>query len=95
MTYKVIDNFLQKDQYFHLKNLITNFEFPWRRRLQSLCQDGHPSNNGYFTFLFYTIFYQPQSEWFEHFIVPILDKLKAASVYSSKSKYAYERIIWS
>jgi|SRR5210317_1176891 len=78
MTYKVIDNFLQKDQYFHLKNLITNFEFPWRRRL-NLFQDGHPSNNGYFTFCFYNN-YQPQSEWFEHFIVPILDKLKAASV---------------
>tara|TARA_R100001244_G_C5079264_1_gene113455 strand:+ start:26 stop:538 length:513 start_codon:yes stop_codon:yes gene_type:complete len=78
MTHKVIDNFLEKDQYISLKNLITNLDFPWRRRL-NLTQDGHPSNNGYFTFCFYNHL-QPQSEWFQPFIVPMLTKLKAASV---------------
>ena len=76
--YKVIDNFLEKDQYISLKNLITNLDFPWRRRI-NLSQDGHPSNNGYFTFCFYNHL-QPQSEWFQPFIVPMLAKLKAASV---------------
>jgi len=78
MNYKVIDNFLEKDQYLSLKNLIKNLDFPWRRRY-NLTQDYHPSNEGYFTFCFYNHF-KPQSEWFEPFIVPILNKLKAASV---------------
>jgi hypothetical protein len=78
MSYKVIDNFLKEEEFKYFKSLITDFDFPWRRRL-NLYQDGDPSNNGYFTFCFYNHF-KPQSEWFEPFIVPILDKLKVASV---------------
>ena len=48
MAYKITDNYLKQEHYQNLKALITDNDFPWRRRW-NMYKDGHPSNKGFFT----------------------------------------------
>ncbi len=63
-------NFLPKENFIQLYELITNNDFPWRIRNQMTTDD----NNFYFTYNFYNNFYQNSEYYFNH-IIPILNKL--------------------
>ena len=54
MAYKITDNYLKQEHYQNLKALITDNDFPWRRRW-NMYKDGHPSNKGFFVFCFYNL----------------------------------------
>lgn len=75
--YKIIDNFCDLEFYKELKILITNEDFPWRRRLKSV--KGDENSLGYFTYNFFNN-YEIKSEFYNKFIIPILKKLKANAV---------------
>lgn len=75
--YKIIDNFCDEDFYKSLKILITNEDFPWRRRLKSV--EGDENSLGYFTYNFFNN-YQIKSEFYTMYIIPFLQKLKAKAV---------------
>ena len=77
MAYKITDNYLKQEHYQNLKTLITDNDFPWRRRW-NMYKDGHPSNKGFFTFCFYNL-HTPQSKYFEPYILPILNSLGATT----------------
>ena len=87
--YKVIDNFCDLEFYKKLKNLITHEDFPWRRRLKTVEED--INSLGYFTHNFYNNA-QIQSECFEPFIIPILQKLNARAVIQVRANLDFERL---
>ena len=81
--YSVVDNFLEKNEYENLKNLILNPEFPWRRR-SSLTENSKGKDVGYFTYNFFNDFNVYSDEFATH-IVPILKKLKAFSIIEARA----------
>ena len=71
MSYKTINNFLDKDHFAKLQATIFNLEFPWRRREDM----NYTSNNRiYFTHCFYNNM-EENSPHFKSIIKPILEKL--------------------
>tara|TARA_R100001198_G_C5062363_1_gene112757 strand:+ start:24 stop:521 length:498 start_codon:yes stop_codon:yes gene_type:complete len=73
MSYKTINNFLDKKQLSATQSIIFDLEFPWRRRkeLNDNC------NNGiYFTYGFYNNM-EINSPYFMDIIKPILEKLNS------------------
>jgi len=75
MSYKTINNFLDKNHFNTLKNLIFDLDFPWRRRDRMTLDT---SNKMYFTHCFYNNT-APRSEFYEPYITPILKKLEAGA----------------
>ena len=72
---KVIENFLEKNEYLRLKELIFNIDFPWRIRNNMVNND----KTYYFTYNFFNNFIC-QSEHFENYIIPIMRKLNAKAI---------------
>ena len=72
---KVIENFLEKNDYLKLKELIFNIDFPWRIRNNMVNDD----KTYYFTYNFFNNFIC-QSEHFENYIIPIMRKLNAKAI---------------
>jgi hypothetical protein len=72
---KVIENFLEKNEYLRLKELIFNIDFPWRIRNNMTEID----KAYYFTYNFFYN-YVSQSEHFENYIIPIMRKLNAKAI---------------
>ena len=71
---KVIENFLEKNDYLKLKQLIFDIDFPWRIR------NGMVTDNVYyFTYSFFNNFVC-QSTHFEKYIIPIMNKLNAKAI---------------
>ena len=72
---KVIENFLEKNDYLKLKELIFDTDFPWRIRNGMVNND----NVYYFTYNFFNNFVC-QSTHFEKYITPIMRKLNAKAI---------------
>ena len=72
MNYKVFDNFLPKDYFDNLKNLIFDKGFPWHYKDFSAYEDGDDGPT--FTHFLYQL-EKPTSNLFEKF-VPFLEHLK-------------------
>jgi hypothetical protein len=85
---KQIENFLDKNYYIELKEILTSDKFPWRIRTQ---MTKPPGDNIYFTYSFYNNFIQT-SELHETLIIPILDKLNAASVIQVRANLALNEL---
>jgi len=73
MSYKTINNFLDKEQLSVTQSIIFDLEFPWRRRKE---MDPHSNNGMYFTHCFYNNM-ESTSPHFINIIKPILKKLNS------------------
>jgi hypothetical protein len=76
LNYKVINNFLDKEFFYRLQNLLFSKDTPWffQNNMTSTKKD-----NYYFGHIFYGNFL-PQSFYFNDFIIPIVEKLNAKSL---------------
>jgi hypothetical protein len=72
---KIIENFLEKNEYLKLKELIFNVDFPWRIRNNMVGNDGAY----YFTHNFFNNFLI-SSEYFRDYIIPIMQRLNAKAI---------------
>ena len=77
MGVKIIKNFLDKDFFKDLQNLITQSEFPWFQRKTMV--EGTTDNLGYFNHSFYNNNIVTCNSYFTY-IVPILNKLNSKAV---------------
>ena len=79
MKYQIYKKFLPTDFFEKIKNLITDQNFPWRKRNTMTygtgLSDSNLKDNMYFTYNFYNTMI-PSSEFYEPFIIPILKKLE-------------------
>jgi hypothetical protein len=74
LNYKIIDNFLPKENFQKLKNLLFSKDISWYYH-------EHMTNNdeGFFSHCFYNNS-QPKSDFYFEHIIPIMDKLNSLSV---------------
>ena len=77
MGVKIIKNFLDKDFFKDLQNLITQSEFPWFQRKTMV--EGTTDNLGYFTHSFYNN-NRINCDTYFRYIIPILNKLNLKAV---------------
>ena len=77
MSVKIIKNFLDKDFFQDLQNLITQSEFPWFQRKTMV--EGTTDNLGYFTHSFYNN-NRINCDTYFRYIIPILNKLNLKAV---------------
>ena len=79
MKYQICKKFLPIDFFEKIKNLITDQNFPWRKRNTMTygtgLSDSDLKDNMYFTYNFYNTMI-PSSEFYEPYIIPILKKLE-------------------
>ena len=79
MKYQIYKKFLPTDFFEKIKNLITDQNFPWRKRNTMTYGTGLSASdfkdNMYFTYNFYNNMI-PGSEFYEPFIIHILQKLE-------------------
>jgi hypothetical protein len=76
LNYKTIDNFLDKEFFNNLKNILFSRHFPWFFREHMI--DIH-KDNYYFFHCFYDS-YIPKSSLFDQYIISILNKIKPVSL---------------
>lgn len=76
MKYKIIDNFLEKENFKHIQNIVTSSDFPWY--FQKLINDKHSlkDNTCYFT---HTVFNQKYNSIFFENCFIFTEKLKVKS----------------
>tara|TARA_R100001460_G_scaffold37492_4_gene71841 strand:+ start:63 stop:581 length:519 start_codon:yes stop_codon:yes gene_type:complete len=81
MTYKIIDNFLEKSLYEKISKQIKGNDIPWFKRDLDVDLEGVKNNNknGYFTFCYYNNFKPDHPLFFEHMPL-ILEKLNVLSL---------------
>jgi len=84
---KEIKNFLTKEDFTKLYNLVTDLEFPWRIRNKMTPND----TNCYFTYSFYNDF-QHTSEYYFNYIVPILKKLNCKAPIQIRSNMVINKL---
>jgi hypothetical protein len=83
MNYKVIDNFLDKQSFLKIKNLMTSGEFPWYYNKGVSLKK---SKDGiYFTHLFFSD--DANKSMYFDIILPILKKLKLKSLIRIKANF--------
>jgi hypothetical protein len=75
VNYKIIDNFLEKQSYEKLSNVLKSEDIPWYFRAEDVQNSTH-NKNGFFSFCFYNDM-KPNHILFEPLIVPILKHLKS------------------
>jgi hypothetical protein len=80
-------NFLPKDNFYKLYNLITNEDFPWRVRDRMTLND----SNYFFTYSFYNNFIHNSDYYFEY-IIPILSKLNCKAPIQIRSNMFINKI---
>jgi len=73
MKYQIHQNFLSKDLFEKIKNLIMAHDFPWRRRDHMVT---NTNDTMYFSYFFYNDM-KSWSELYQPYILPILKKLRA------------------
>jgi hypothetical protein len=84
---KEIKNFLPKEQFKELQNLIFDKDFPWRIRNQMTPDD----DNYYFTYNFYNNFYH-SSEYYFNYIIPILTRLNCKAPIEIRSNMVINKL---
>jgi len=72
---KINENFLENNNFIKLQELIFDLDFPWRIRNGTT----HKDNNYYFTHSFFDK-HKINSEYFDYYISPIIEKLKVKSL---------------
>ena len=80
-------NFLPKENFNQLYELITNNDFPWRIRDRMTLDD----NNYYFTHNFYNNFYH-SSEYYFNYIIPILARLNCKAPIEIRSNMVINKL---
>ena len=75
MKFQTHENFLPADLFKKIKDLITDQDFPWRRRDHMIIKANDPM---YFTYNFYNGMIV-SSEWYSLYIIPILKKLNVTA----------------
>ena len=72
--YKLIDNFLDQDEYTKIKSFLEQESTPWFFRKSDTYIPGKKSKNGFFSFCAYN-FWRPDNLNFYNLTLPILTKL--------------------
>jgi hypothetical protein len=80
-------NFLPKENFIQLYQLITDNDFPWRIRNRMTPDD----NNFYFTYNFYNNFYHSSEHYFNH-IIPILNQLNCKAPIQIRSNMVINKL---
>jgi hypothetical protein len=80
-------NFLPKENFIQLCQLITDKDFPWRVRNRMTPDD----NNFYFTYSFYNNFYHNSEHYFSH-IIPILNQLNCKAPIQIRSNMVINKL---
>jgi hypothetical protein len=80
-------NFLPKENFTQLYELITNNDFPWRIRNKMTPDD----DNYYFTYNFYNNFYH-SSEYYFNYIIPILTRLNCKAPIEIRSNMVINKL---
>jgi len=75
MEYEIHKKFLQVAIFKQIKNIITEPDFPWRRRDQMVADT---ESEMYFTYCFYN-FMSPKADLYEPLMIPILKQLHAVA----------------
>ncbi len=78
MTYKVIDNFLDKEHFYPLHDYLNDLKTPWFYQEQGTVSN-KPFDISWFSHTFYTN-QQPDTPCYHHFIPNILEKLEVKSL---------------
>jgi hypothetical protein len=76
MSYKIIDNFLDKNLYDTIKLYIQSDQIPWYLKQTDVLSDKKTKSNGFFNFCYYNND-RPDHPFFDPHITPILKKLKS------------------
>jgi hypothetical protein len=84
---KEIKNFLSKEDFTKLYNLVTDLDFPWRIRNRMTQND----TNCYFTYCFYNDF-QHTSDYYFNYIMPILKKLNCKAPIQIRSNMVINKL---
>jgi hypothetical protein len=80
-------NFLPKENFIQLHQLISNNDFPWRIRNEMTPDD----SNFYFTYNFYNNFYH-SSEYYFNYIIPILARLNCKAPIEIRSNMVINKL---
>ena len=86
---EIIKNFLLKENFKEIKNIILDKDFPWRIRNRMTDTD----ENIYFTYCFFNNFLTT-SEMHQNYIIPILNKLKAKSVIQVRANLIFNTLFY-
>lgn len=86
MKYKIIDNFLDKENFNNIKNLLMGFDFPWYYQ-PDITNKGKKSLNN--SFYFFHLFYQDLTigSNLYHQMIPLLKNLKVKSLIRLKANF--------
>ena len=76
MKYEIHKKFLPVESFNEIKNMITESDFPWRRREHMVSDD--KESQMYFTYSFYN-FMSSTSDFYEPLMIPILNQLHAVA----------------
>ena len=79
MSYKIIDNFLDKDLFLKISDDLTGENTPWFLRKQDVDSKQAKNKNGYFSFCYYNNHRPDHPLYYQH-IEPILKKLNVLSL---------------
>jgi len=84
MTYQIIDNFLNQEEFLKIKNSILNSEFSWNLTpsVSNIDEKLKVTSSYYFTHLFYSGFYVDSNSFI---FVPILNQLEVKSLIRIKA----------
>ena len=75
MKYKIIDNFLDKNQYDKLSTYLKSEYVPWYLRKIDTRMSKTKNKNGFFSFCFYNK-HEPNHSSFYEYMPPFIEKLK-------------------
>ena len=79
MKYKVIDNFLDKNQYDKLSTYLKSEDIPWYLRKIDTRMGKTKNKNGFFSFCFYNK-HEPNHNSFYEYMPPFIEKLKIGAL---------------
>lgn len=71
---EIIDNFLDSEDYLKIDKILNSSEFPWYFQ-PTITNDSEEKTTGQFTHILYQENVGATSEWYNTFLVPIVNKL--------------------
>ena len=79
LNYKIINNFLPKENFQKLKNLLFGKNIPWYYHEHMTNNPSPAHDEGFFSHCFYN-YSQPDSNFYFEYIAPIMQKLNSLSI---------------
>lgn len=83
IEYKIIDNFLEKEEFLKIKNIMMGSYFPWY--YNSTVTDYHLKDNFYFTHSFFDDYHVKSEKY--NLLYPIISKLNPKSIIRAKGNF--------